>query len=294
MHRQLLLFAVLVALAAGCGHASHDEPARPAPSPAPTLPQPEAALPRAPAQLAGRLGTTTRQLDSAIAKWLAAQPAADAKPPVDVTLLALDEQRIYRLMRSNPGLGQKVLATVPAGLQTSARDNFAAGRSLARLMPRTPPRHVRLRTGPAAAPGRLLAWYREAERRFGVSRWVLASVNFIESAFGRTRNASYAGAQGPMQFLPATWSAYGLGGDVRDPHDAILGAANFLHASGAPGNYRRALWSYNNSDLYVDAVLRYARQMRRQSRRFYAYWSWQVFERTAHGEKRLTGPGRTG
>jgi hypothetical protein len=209
-----------------------------------------------------------------------------------VTLLALDQQRIYRLMRSNPRLGQEALGAVPAQLRAGARDNLAAGRSLARLAPPRPPRHVQLRTGPAPAPGRLLAWYAEAERRFGVSRWVLASVNLIESAFGRTRSASSAGAQGPMQFLPATWSAYGLGGKIRDPHDAILGAANYLHASGAPGNYRRALWSYNNSDLYVDAVLRYARQMRRQARRFYAYWSWQVFVRTPRGEKRLTGPGR--
>jgi hypothetical protein len=291
MHRPLLLFAVMVALAAGCSDASRSEPAQPAPSPGPALPEPEATLPRAPARLAARLVTTTGELDSAIAKWLATQPAG-ATPPRDVTLLALDQQRIYRLMRSNPRLGNQAVATVRGRLRASVLDNFAAGRSLARLAPRTPPRHVKLRTGPAAAPGRLLAWYREAERRFGVSRWVLASVNFIESAFGRMRNASYAGAQGPMQFLPATWHAYGLGGDIRDPHDAILGAANFLHASGAPGNYRRALWSYNNSDLYVDAVLRYARQMRRGSRRFYAYWSWQVFVRTARGEKRLTGPGR--
>ncbi|MFL5842680.1 MAG: lytic murein transglycosylase [Thermoleophilaceae bacterium] len=247
-----------------------------------------------PARLAARLATTTRELDSAIAKWLATRPAAGAKPPRNVTLLALDQQRIYRLMRSNPGLGQKALATAPARLQASARDNFAAGRSLARLAPQAPPRHVKFRTGPAAAPGQLLAWYREAERRFGINRWVLASVNFIESAFGRMRSGSYAGAQGPMQFLPATWKAYGLRGDIRDPHDAILGAANYLHASGAPGNYHRALWSYNNSDLYVDAVLRYARQMRRRSQRFYAYWSWQVFVRTPRGEQRLTGPGRTG
>jgi membrane-bound lytic murein transglycosylase B len=294
MHRQLLLFGVLIALAAACGGASHPAPARPAapPPPPPALPQPESTLPRAPAQLAARLASTTSALDSAIAKWLATAPPAGATPPADVTLLAIDQQRIYRLMRSDPRLGQKALAAVPADVQASARDNFAAGRSLARLVPKTPPRRVKVRTGPAAAPGLLLGWYREAERRFGVDRWVLASVNFIESAFGRTRNASYADAQGPMQFLPATWRAYGLGGNIRDPHDAILGAANYLHASGAPRNYHRALWSYNNSDLYVDAVLRYARQMRSQSRRFYAYWSWQVFERTRQGEKRLTGPGR--
>jgi soluble lytic murein transglycosylase-like protein len=209
-----------------------------------------------------------------------------------VTLLALDQQRIYRLMRANPKLAEAVLAGLSPHLRPSARDNYAAGRSLLRLTPRNPPRHVPVRPGSAVAPGRLLAWYRTAERRFGVSRWILASINLIESDFGRLRNASYAGAQGPMQFLPATWSAYGLGGDIHDPHDAILGAANYLHASGAPADYRRALLSYNNSPLYVDAVSRYARQMRRSPRRYYAYWSWQVFVHTPHGDKRLTGPGR--
>jgi hypothetical protein len=66
-----------------------------------------------------------------------------------------------------------------------------------------------------------------------------------------------------------------------------MGAANYLHASGAPGNYRRAIFSYNPSPLYVDAITRYARQMQRKPERFYAYWSWQVFVR----DKRLTGPG---
>ena len=65
-----------------------------------------------------------------------------------------------------------------------------------------------------------------------------------------------------MQFMPATWRAYGLGGDVHDPHDAILGAANYLHANGAPARRRGALYHYNPSPLYVDAVLRYARRMR--------------------------------
>ena len=84
----------------------------------------------------------------------------------------------------------------------------------------------------------------------------------VESAFGRVRSPSGAGAQGPMQFLPDTWRRYGLGGDVHDPHDAILGAANYLHANGAPTRTWNALWHYNPSRLYVDAVLRTARRMR--------------------------------
>ncbi|HXH87396.1 MAG TPA: hypothetical protein VNI55_02160 [Gaiellaceae bacterium] len=69
-----------------------------------------------------------------------------------------------------------------------------------------------------------------------------------------------------MQFLPATWSAYGLGGDIDDPGN--LGAPHYLRASGALGNLRRALYAYNHSTLYVDAVLAYARVMYRNVRAF--------------------------
>jgi len=41
---------------------------------------------------------------------------------------------------------------------------------------------------------------------------------------------------------------------------------------------------------YVDAVMRYARQMTRDPRTFYAYYNWQVFVLTKHGDLRLTGP----
>ena len=154
----------------------------------------------------------------------------------------------------------------------------------------TPQPLGRFRTrGPAPAAA-LQRYYREAERRFGVGRHVLAAVNYVESAFGKLRSASVAGAQGPMQFLPATWRAYGLGGDVHEPRDAILGAANYLRANGAPREYRRALFAYNRSPLYVDAVLRYARRIRADRRAFLTYYSRQVFVRTPSGDRRVTGP----
>jgi membrane-bound lytic murein transglycosylase B len=119
---------------------------------------------------------------------------------------------------------------------------------------------------------------------------VLAAVNYVESAFNRLRNASPAGAQGPMQFLPSTWRTYGLGGNIHDPHDSILAAANYLHANGAPRNYRRALFRYNPSRFYVDAVLRYAHVIRADVRAYYSFYSRQVFVRTPRGLVRLTGP----
>ena len=114
---------------------------------------------------------------------------------------------------------------------------------------------------------------------------------FVESKFGRVRASSSAGAQGPMQFIPSTWAVYGLGGDIHDPHDAILGAANYLHRSGAPSDYGRALYAYNHATAYVRAVLLYARLLRRDIRNYFALYNWQVFVLTTKGSKRLTGPG---
>jgi soluble lytic murein transglycosylase-like protein len=120
---------------------------------------------------------------------------------------------------------------------------------------------------------------------------VLAAVNFVESAFGKLRSASAAGAQGPMQFMPSSWRAYGLGGNVHDPHDAIIGAANYLRAAGALHDIRRALHAYNPSGRYVDAVLRYAHEIGVDAHNFYELYSWQVFVKTSSGFVRLTGPG---
>jgi membrane-bound lytic murein transglycosylase B len=177
---------------------------------------------------------------------------------------------------------------LPPSLAAQIGAELATKRELWRL---TPVSHrKRFTTGPALPPATLLRFYREAQRRFGV-RWnVLAAVNLVESAFNKLRNNSASGAQGPMQFIQATWRAYGLGGNVRDPRDAILGAANYLHANGAPGNNRRALYRYNPSSLYVDAVLRYAKRIRADRRAFYVYYARQVFVRTPQGLRRVTGP----
>ncbi|MEV4185043.1 lytic transglycosylase domain-containing protein [Streptosporangium canum] len=113
---------------------------------------------------------------------------------------------------------------------------------------------------------------------------------FVETKFGRVRSPSHTGAKGPMQFMPGTWAAYGMGGDIQDTRDALLAAANYLHASGAPRDYRRALYAYNHSQAYVDAVLLHARQIKQDIRNYYAYYSWQVFVVTTRGDRRLTGP----
>jgi len=70
-----------------------------------------------------------------------------------------------------------------------------------------------------------------------------------------------------------------------------VGAANYLHTSGAPTHLRRALHAYNPSSSYVDAVLRYARRIASDRTTFFAFYSWQVFVKTPTGDRRVTGPG---
>lgn len=252
-------------------------------------PAPNRPIPTGAANVARALESTTDALYRSIDTWRNLDSGA-APPLLDVTLHALYQQRIYRMLSANRTLARAVIRRLPGTLARQAQAITTAARDLARLARPVPGRVFR--TGPARPAGVLLDYYAEAQRRFG-PRWdVLAAINFVESAFGRVRSPSVAGAIGPMQFLPSTWRVYGRGGNVQDPRAAILGAANFLRAHGAPRSYRRALYSYNHSWAYVDAVLRYARIMRLDRRVYYSLYSWQVFVRTPAGSRRLTGPGR--
>ena len=125
--------------------------------------------------------------------------------------------------------------------------------------------------GRSEVPARLMPIYQSASARYrlgerGVS--VLAAINKIETGFGSNQGPSSAGAVGWMQFMPQTWSAYGIDadGDGRrdpaDPDDAVHAAANYLRASGAPRDWYRAIFAYNHADWYVQQVLALAERYR--------------------------------
>ena len=274
---RIALLVVLIALVApAAGHAQ--------------APAPDEPLPRSPDALAQRLAAVALDTNAAADGWLASGDA-DRDPPEEVLLGALYQQRAARTLARQPRLEVQVLARLPSRLRPGVRDQARALRALFRLNGPPPARPRPIRVGAALSPTALRGFYREGERRFGIPWRILAGVNLVETNFNRNRNVSTSGAQGPMQFLPSTWRAYGLGGDIRDPHDAIIGAANYLRASGGRGNLRRALFAYNHSTLYVDAVLRFARRIRASERNYVTLWSWQVFQRTPQGDRRLTGPG---
>jgi hypothetical protein len=290
MRRSAICAVAVVASLGACEGDSQPERATgPAPAPASaSAPQPGAQIPRDPDALADRLGSAERELAAAIDSWREEGDLGAHPPPREVTLWALHQQRIHLLLTARPGLARQALPLLPREVAAHARATIRARRGLGEITPPTPGSY---RTGPPEPPRRLLAHYREAQRRFGIPWSTLAAVNFVESAFGRMRNSSAAGAQGPMQFIPSTWRAYGMGGDVNDPRDAIMGAANYLRASGAPGDLRGALYAYNPSDLYVRAVLAYSGRIRRDRHAFLSYYSWQVFVREpGGGTRRITGP----
>ena len=104
----------------------------------------------------------------------------------------------------------------------------------------------------------------------GLGWGILAAIGRVESDSGRSTlpgvrsGANAWGAEGPMQFEPATFAAYavvGPGGATPpspyDPVDAVYTAAHLLCADGAgsPGELYRAVWDYDHTRIYVETVL---------------------------------------
>jgi hypothetical protein len=259
-------------------------------APAPTIPQPDAWIPRRAGPLAARLEAAREARREAIRRWVRTGDPDAWPPPDDVELLVLYEQRIYRVLAAHDRLAAAVLDRFDGPLAAEARSNVRAGGALYdHFSPlKTLPD---FRTRAPEPADLLLRYFEEGERRFGVDWELLAAVMLIETRMGRIASSSSAGAQGPMQFIPTTWDAYGLGGNVHEERDAVLGAANYLSASGSPANDRAALFHYNPVQAYVTAVTAYANAMSRDRDLFYAYYNWQVFVRIRHGDVRLTGPG---
>jgi hypothetical protein len=99
---------------------------------------------------------------------------------------------------------------------------------------------------------------------------VLAAIGQVESGHGSNPHDSSAGAEGPMQFLPATFAAFAVDGDgdgvanIRDPADAIFTAAAYLcsnHAGRDAAGLRGAIYRYNHANWYVELVLNVAAQL---------------------------------
>ena len=252
---------------------------QPADKPAPVSEQPVVAAPAPPAP--------------PVAQAPAVQdvpPAADATPAVDPR---------------KPAEGQPLAATGPAAqkpVATSSKGKPANKRRNAKRRDRTPSRERRVsprkaqKTAGASTdaatyaalpaswtslaplsipsfgvdgfpiPPFLLPLYQAAAAQYGVPWEVLASINEIESDFGRNAGVSSAGAMGWMQFIRSSWVRWGTDSDAdgrrdpRNPVDAIFAAARYLRDAGAHTDLPKAIFAYNRADWYVNRVVERARE----------------------------------
>lgn len=133
-------------------------------------------------------------------------------------------------------------------------------------------------TAIADIPGNYLAAYQAAAAKYGLDWAILAGIGKVECDHGRDPDPSctvpgaenFAGAGGPMQFLAASWTTYGViptgqsapAAARWDSVDAIYSAANLLRAAGAPGNYYNAIYAYNHAGWYVAEVEQWAAKYR--------------------------------
>jgi hypothetical protein len=193
------------------------------------------------------------------------------------------QQRIYRAIAARPEWRDAFLAAVPVDLRAAVTANLDATSDLRATVVPGPDLPTAWRIVEPAPLDDLSRFYREAEVEFGVPWSYLASIHLVETRMGRIRGTSVAGAQGPMQFMPGTWAAYGEG-DVNSDRDAIRAAARYLKANGAPANMPNALFRYNNSQRYVRAVTAYAEVMRAEPDAYRGYYSWQVYYLTTKGD----------
>ncbi|MQA76579.1 MAG: transglycosylase SLT domain-containing protein, partial [Solirubrobacterales bacterium] len=124
----------------------------------------------------------------------------------------------------------------------------------------------------ADIPPDYLLLYQQAGLAFDVPWEVLAAIGKVECDHGRYPHPAcwqqgaenQAGAGGPMQFLASTWRRYGIDADQNgvadrwNPADAVVSAANYLAAPGAPDDLKGATYAYNPSPAYVATVLAWA------------------------------------
>jgi cell wall-associated NlpC family hydrolase len=127
-------------------------------------------------------------------------------------------------------------------------------------------------------PSSMLTLYQDAASTCPGLPWeVLAAIGTVESDNGQSNlpgvhsGANAAGAEGIMQFEPATFAAYDepvpAGGATPpspyDPTDAVYAAARLLCANGAANgaDLPGAIYTYNHSAAYVTQVLTLAQAL---------------------------------
>lgn len=206
-----------------------------------------------------------------------------ATPEAGLLAAARRQQAAYRGIGRHPEWDAIIRPRIPASLAQVYDRNVDARRQLdvlAYVRDTLPAWHI----AQPAPEAQLLGFYRESEADSGVGWNYLAAINLIETRLGSISGVSIAGADGPMQFLPTTFAAYGNGGDIRSPRDSIMAAGRYLSANGFATDIDHAIFRYNHSDQYVAAVKQYAAVLGADPAAFTGYYRWDVYCTTVEGD----------
>lgn len=191
------------------------------------------------------------------------------------------EQTDIYLLAGDPETEREVEAFLPDTLAAQVHDAAAALRAIWRLAEVTDITDIHphfVRDYASSLPtSTLVGYYQDAAAHYGMDWTYLAAINYVETDFGRVLGPSVTGAEGPMQFEPATWSAYGSG-SVMSNTDAIHTAAKYLSVNGAPAQMGQAIYAYNNVWDYVEGVTRYAAVIRRDPSWYTRLYYWSTAE----------------
>jgi transglycosylase-like protein with SLT domain len=135
------------------------------------------------------------------------------------------------------------------------------------------PQHEVLTCTPAAdwrdaVPADYLEAFETAAARYELGRrgvWALAAVARLESDFGRGMTKEEMRTKGPLGLDPTEWSTYAVDGDedgrVRhaDPADSAATLARLIWSR---GSLRAGIFTHNQAEWYVQAVLADAEQVK--------------------------------
>jgi membrane-bound lytic murein transglycosylase B len=276
-----VLSAIMLVLA-GCSHPPGLQPPRAAADPNPPTTMTVAAAPRTPDGVQPRLAPNPAEVaDDLVADEQALRDPST--PEAALVAAARRQQAAYRAIGQHPEWDVTTRPRVPAALLDVYDRNVDARRALNAI---TPSRTTlpAWRIVPPAPAEQLLGFYHQAESETGVAWNYLAAINLVETRLGSIDGVSTADAQGPMQFLPSTFSAYGQGGDIHSPHDSIIAAGRYLAANNFANDRDHAIYRYNHANDYVRAVNQYAALIGGDPAAFAGYYRWDVYCRTTAGD----------
>jgi membrane-bound lytic murein transglycosylase B len=116
-------------------------------------------------------------------------------------------------------------------------------------------------------PAEYMEAFEEAASRYELGQrgvWALASVARLESNFGRGMSNAQMRERGPLGLEPSEWSTYGVDGD-EDGHvhrgDPADSAATLARLIWSRGSLRAGIFTHNQAQWYVQAVLADAEQL---------------------------------